>query len=150
MVWGGPLKPGISKSADTGAETVFRDLRFEPHAVGTIRLKRTGLRTIQPKLTGESKGKVDIFNLSASRKLPSLATPRPAILTLQSKWPALIGWRMPFIVWSIECCIWNGHVETDALNPFNRPCWLTHVPSEIRFGRSSSTTRPKQFVYQSL
>ena len=87
MVWGGPLKPGISKSADTGAETVFRDLRFEPHAVGTIRLKRTGLRTIQPKLTGESKGKVDIFNFTATRELPSLVTCGSILPLLESYVP---------------------------------------------------------------
>ena len=47
---------------------------FKLHAVSPICLKCTGCHTMQPKLTGWSKGKVNIFNLATVQWLPSLVT----------------------------------------------------------------------------
>ena len=50
-------------------------------------------------------------------------------------------------VCNTACCIWNGQVENGALSRFNHTAVLTHDPLKIRFGPSSSTTRPKWLVF---
>ena len=79
--------------------------------------------TIQPKLTGYGKGKVGLFNLASTWSYHPLWP--PTFPALQSKWQALIDWRMQFICLEYisslfgrhrlkQMCIWNKHVERDV------------------------------------
>ena len=64
---------------------------FEPQAVGPVRLqRRTGCHTVQPKLTGYSKRKLDISTLLFI-SLPSVAT----FFSRQYERLAFTGWLIP-------------------------------------------------------
>ena len=119
----------------------------DPHVIGPIRLKHTGCHTIQPKLTGFSKGKVDVFNLDATRVFPSLVS--SGLLHFSPSGGCSLAGRCSLSgVWNVACCIWSGQVVTDAPSRFNRTVMLTHDPFETRFKWTSSTIQPKRLVCQ--
>ena len=87
---------------------------LEAQAVGLVRLICTGCHTIQPKLTGNCKGKVDVFNLAATRELPSLVTSGLCFTLIETAGAGSLAGGCSSSVWNVSICIWNGHVETDA------------------------------------
>ena len=106
----------------------------------TLRLKRTGCHTIQPKLVGLSKGKVDVFNFS-TRELPFLVT---SGLSFTSGQTAGTHWLSdavhPFEMYD-SVLIGNRQVKTDymiwdTVGTTVRLRWSTHDQFEIRFGQS--------------
>ena len=61
---------------------------------------------IQPRLTGSSKRKVNVFNFTATRELPYLLWSPTGLAPLQFKRRVLTGWRMQFVrlEYSKFCC----------------------------------------------
>ena len=125
---------------------------LEAQAFGLVRLICTGCHTIQPKLTGNCKGKVDVFNLAATRELPALVTSGLSLTLIETAGAGSLAGGCSSSVWNVPISIWNGRVETDALSRFNRTAKLTHTPLCDWFGRSFSIVglRLKRLVNQRL
>ena len=79
----------FSYLADTRAEVEEDCSRTSRGSSGRlVRLICTGCHTIQPKLTGNCKGKVDVFNLAATRELPALVTSGLSFTLIKRRAPA--------------------------------------------------------------
>ena len=92
---------------------------------------------MQPKLTGKSEGKVNVFNRAATRYLITIPRGLLPFLHFSPNVGRSLAGEWSSSVWKLACCVRNGHVETDTLIRFNRTDMLIHDPFKTRFGRSS-------------